>query len=93
MRIIPAKVNWSSFLVGTAVSMIAGAVARPLLVGTMRAGYGVADAVNDAWSSARTEVREVKHEALAQRHASNAAAEVQQLRAEVASLKAQLGKR
>lgn len=90
---IAAKVSWSSFFAGTAVAAVGAVIARPIIVGTVRAGYGASDMVTDAWTKAKAEVESVKQEALAARNASQMASELQQLRDEVAALKTQLAKR
>lgn len=88
---IIGRLSWSSFWAGTAAATFGAAIARPLLVGTVRAGYEVADAAGEAWAKAKAEVDSVKREAVTARD-SGTAAEVQQLRDEVASLRAQLKK-
>jgi len=90
---IVAKLSWSSFFAGTAFTAVGAVIARPLIVGTVRAGYGASDMVTDAWTKAKSEVESVKQEALATRSASQMASELQQLRDEVATLKTQLAKR
>ena len=90
---IAAKVSWSSFFAGTAGTAVAAVIARPIIVGTVRAGYGASDMVTDAWTKAKAEVESVKQEALAARNASQMASELQQLRDEVAALKTQLATR
>jgi hypothetical protein len=88
---IIGKLSWNSFFAGTAAAAIGAAVARPLLVGTVRVGYQAADIANDAWNTAKAEVESAKVEARATRGGSDS--EIQQLRAEVASLRAQLAKK
>ncbi len=89
---IIGRLSWSSFWAGTAAATIGASLARPLLVGTVRAGYEVADLAGDAWAKAKAEVDQIKHEAVSAREAGAMASEIQQLREEVASLRAQLKK-
>ncbi len=93
--IIPiiGKLSWNSFWAGTAVAAVGAAVARPLLVGTVRAGYDVTDVATDAWTKAKAEVGSLKREALATRDSSRMESELKQLRDEVAALKTQLVKK
>jgi hypothetical protein len=86
---IIGRLSWKSFWAGTAVATFGGALARPLLVSTVRAGYGVVDAANGVWNDAKAEAQSVKHEALS----GGSASEIQQLRDEVAALRAQLAKK
>lgn len=86
---IIGRLSWNSFWAGTAVATVGAAIARPLLVGTVRAGYEVVDAANGVWTDAKAEVERVKSEA----RSSGSASEIQQLRDEVASLRAQLTKK
>lgn len=79
-----------SFWAGTAVAAVGAAVARPLLVGTIRAGYEVKDAVGSAWDKAKAEVDSLNDEAVSGRRAE---AEIETLRAENATLKSQLAKK
>ncbi len=79
-----------SFWAGTAVAAVGAAVARPLLVGTIRAGYEVKDVVGSAWDKAKAEVDSLNAEAVSGRRAD---AEIEALRAENATLKAQLTKK
>lgn len=89
---IIGRLSWSSFWAGTAAATVGVAIARPLLVGTVRAGYEVADAAGDAWAKAKAEVDSVKREAVTARESAASAAELQHLRDEVAALRAQLKK-
>jgi len=89
---IIGRLSWNSFWAGTAAATIGASIVRPLLVGTVRAGYEVADVANDAWSKAKAEVDSVKREAVTARDSGASAAEIQHLRDEVASLRAQLKK-
>jgi len=86
---IIGRLSWKSFWAGTAVATFGAAIARPLLVGTVRAGYEVVDAANGVWIDAKAEAQRVKHDALS----SRSAGEIQHLRDEVASLRAQLAKK
>ncbi len=79
-----------SFWAGGAVAAVGASVARPLLVGTIRAGYEVKDAVQGVWEKAKAEANAVNQEAVAGRRAE---AEVERLRAENATLKSQLAKK
>jgi hypothetical protein len=89
---IIGRLSWNSFWAGTAAATVGAAIARPLLVGTVRAGYEVADVANDAWAKAKAEVDSVRQEAITARASATMATEIQQLRDEVASLRAQLKK-
>ena len=91
-RII-GRLSWNSFWAGTAVAAVGAAIARPLLVGTVRAGYEVTDVASEAWTKAKAEVESVKREALTARDASRMETELQQLREEVAALRAQVAKK
>jgi hypothetical protein len=90
---IIGKLSWNSFFAGTAAAAIGSVVARPLLVGTVRAGYQATDIASEAWKMAKSEVESVKRDALAARDQSRMESEIQQLRDEVASLRAQLSKK
>ena len=79
-------------LVPGAIAAAVGAIAfKPLLVGTIRAGYEACDAAKDAWTEAKGEVDRAKHESLAQN--PKVENEIRQLREEVAQLRAQAAKR
>lgn len=84
------KLSMGSLGVGAAAAVVGAAVARPLLVGAVRAGYEVSDAVTDAWAKAKTEAQAVKNEAIAAHTAANVETELEALRAEVASLRQQV---
>ena len=86
---IIGRLSWNSFWAGTAAAAVGGAIARPLLVGTLRAGYGAVDAANDVWTEAKAGAERVKAEA----RAGSGSSEIQQLRDEVASLRAQVAKK
>jgi len=79
-----------SFGLGAAVAVVGAIIARPLIVEAMRGGYAATDAVKGAWDQAKVEAGRVKQEALAGREADQMESELQQLRNEVASLRAQL---
>jgi hypothetical protein len=81
-----------SFVAGAAVTVVGSLIARPLIVGVARAGYEVSDFVTDTWSKAKSEAQSVKEEARGGR-SRNVEAELQELRDEVATLRAQAGKR
>jgi len=90
---IIGRLSWNSFWAGTAVAAVGAAIARPLLVGTVRAGYEVSDVATDAWAKAKAEVESVKREALTSRESGRMEAELKQLRDEVAILRAQVAKK
>lgn len=79
-----------SFLAGGVVATVGATVARPLLVGVVRIGYEAVDAVTGVWTKAKAEVDAMNTEARAGR---SDGAEVERLRAEVATLKAQAAKK
>jgi len=81
-----------SFLTGAAATVVTSLIARPLIVGVARAGYEVSDFVSDSWQKAKAEARAVQTEARSSR-GRDVEAELQELRAEVAALRAQAGKR
>ncbi len=85
---IIGRLKWSSFWAGTAAAVVGSALARPLLVSAVRAGYEVVDAANGVWTDAKAEAARVKNEARA-----GSSSEIQQLRDEVAALRAQLAKK
>jgi len=72
---------------GAAAAMVGPSLFRPAIVGLVRVGYAVQEVASDAWAQARTEAQTIRAEA-ATRQSSDS--EVQQLRDEVAALKAQL---
>lgn len=86
---IIGRLSWKSFWAGTAAATFGAALARPLLVETMRVGYGVVDAANGIWTEAKADAQRAKHDAQSLRSAG----EIQQLRDEVAALRAQLAKK
>jgi hypothetical protein len=90
---VVGKFCLGSFGFGAAAATFGAALARPVLVGTVRAGYQTTDFVAGAWQAAKAEAESIKSEALTRQASSGTDAEVQQLRAEVASLRAQLGKK
>jgi uncharacterized small protein (DUF1192 family) len=90
---IIGKLSWNSFFAGSAAAVVGSVVARPLLVGTVRAGYQATDIATEAWNMAKQEVQSVKRDALAARDQSRMESEIQQLREEIASLRAQLAKK
>ena len=85
------KLSMSSFGAGAAVAVVGAAVARPLLVGVVRAGYEASDVVTDAWAKAKAEAASVKNEALAAHNSQDMENELQSLRQEVATLRQQVG--
>lgn len=60
---IIGRVSGRSFLIGGVAATVAAAIARPLLVGTLRAAYEITDLAADAWSRAKAEVESAKREA------------------------------
>ena len=82
------RLSMRSFGIGAAVAAVGYAVARPLIVQAVAASYEVKDAVDGAWHQAKNEAQKVRAEALATR-GQGLDAEVQRLRDEVASLRAQ----
>lgn len=90
---IIGKFSLGSFGFGAAAAAVAAVTARPLLVGTVRVGYEATEVVSDAWAKAKAEAQSIKSDALAQHSAAGMEAELRQLRDEVASLRAQLGKK
>ena len=90
---IIGRLSWNSFWAGTALAAVGTAIARPLLVGTVRAGYEVSDVATEAWAQAKAEVDSVKREALTSRDAGRMEAELRQLRDEVSALRTQLAKK
>jgi hypothetical protein len=77
--------SWGNFTVGALTMIIGPAVLRPVLVGVVRAGYEVKDYATEAWAQARREAETIHAEA---RSTHETDAELQQLREEVARLKA-----
>jgi hypothetical protein len=78
-----------SLVTGGLLATVGVSVARPLLVGVMRVGYEATEGVREAWQSAKIEGEKISAEARSHRRND----EVDQLRAEVAGLKAQLAKK
>jgi ubiquinone biosynthesis protein UbiJ len=70
--------------------MVVGpAILRPVLVGVVRAGYEVKDYASQAWQQAKVEAESIRTEA----RTASEAAELQQLRDEVAALRTQVNRR
>lgn len=94
MVVLPliGRFSAASFVTGAAATVVTTLIARPLIVGVARAGYEVSDFVTDSWQKAKAEARSVQSEARTGR-GRNVEAELQELRDEVASLRAQAGKR
>lgn len=90
---IIGRLSMNSFIAGGVVAAFGAAIARPLLVGTVRAGYEATDLAAEAWHKAKAEVESVKHDALSAREQSHMEAEIRQLREEVSTLRAQVGKK
>ena len=78
-----------SMVTGGLLATVGVSVARPLLVGVMRVGYEATEGVREAWHAAKIEGEKISSEARSYRRND----EVDQLRAEVAGLKAQLAKK
>ncbi|MDP1568419.1 MAG: hypothetical protein Q8L86_00325 [Vicinamibacterales bacterium] len=87
------KFSLGSFGFGAAATAVGAVIARPLLVSTIRMGYEATEVVTDAWAVAKREAESIKSDALSQRDSSTMEAELRQLRDEVTSLRAQLGKK
>jgi|CXWL01.1.fsa_nt_gi hypothetical protein len=84
------KLSLRSFGVGALAAAVASVVARPLLVGTVRAGYEISDGLQGVWAKAKAEADGLKADALAERNAASTQTEIQALREEVAALRAQV---
>jgi len=87
---IVGKVTWAGLGVGAAVTAVGMVALRPLIVGTVRAGYEATDLAKDAWTKAKAEAESIKNEALTKKAAQDSEAEIAKLRQEVASLQAQV---
>ena len=94
MVVLPVigRLSTTSFWAGAAATVVTSLIARPLIVGVARAGYEVSDFVSDSWQKAKAEARAVQTEARTSR-SRTVEAELQELRDEVAALRAQAGKR
>lgn len=88
------RINWTNIAMGAATATVGGAIARPVLVSVVKAGLGATALASDVWDQARTETSKIREEAQSARAADAQSAdlhtEVQQLRDELASVKAQL---
>lgn len=73
--------------VGAAAIAVGPSILRPALVGLVRAGYAVQEFATDAWAQAKAEAQSIRADATTRRAGDP---QVQQLRDEVASLRAQL---
>jgi hypothetical protein len=78
-----------SMVTGGVLATVGVSVARPLLVSVMRVGFEATEGVREAWHTAKVEGERITAEARSHRRND----EVDQLRAEVAGLKAQLAKK
>jgi hypothetical protein len=91
---IIGKFTWGAFGLGAVSTVVGAALLRPLIVGTVRAGYEATDLARDAWTKAKLEADSIRTEALTTQTLRNTEVELQQLREEVAALRAQsTGKR
>lgn len=86
---LPRNVSIAQVAVGAVASLVVLKVARPVLVGVLRAGFEVKDLAQDTWNRAKNEVKEVKAEARAKAD-SVPAATVADLQAQILTLKSQL---
>lgn len=94
MVLLPIIGKWSlrSFGIGAAVTAVGALVARPLLVEALAVTYEIKDAAEGAFYQAKAEAATIRAEARAGR-SSGLDSEVQRLRAELASVRAQLEQR
>ena len=86
MSLLP-RTPLGNIFIGMATAVIGPAILRPVLVGVVRAGYEVKEFASSTWNNAKREALSIQTEA-ATRQAANLEAEVQQLRSELASLRA-----
>jgi hypothetical protein len=93
--IIPGlgRISWQSLTPGLIAAAVGAIAFKPLLVGTIKAGYEAVDATKDAWNEAKGEVERGKQESLAAGQTKGIETELRQLREEVAQLRAQAAKR
>jgi hypothetical protein len=89
------RIHWKTFAAGAAAATMGGSVARPVLVSLVKAGMSASQMAAEAIEQARIETARIQAEAAASQRAVGAPsadlqAEVQQLRSELASVKAQL---
>ena len=91
---IVGKFTWGAFGLGAVATVVAATTVRPLIVETVRLGYGAADLTKEAWVKAKAEAESIKAEAQMKQTRSGTEAEIQQLREEIAALRTQVsGKR
>ena len=87
------KWSWKSFAVGAGAALFGGTLARPALVGAVKAGMDVQDKASQTFQQAREGFSRIREEAASQRtggpQAGNAEllAELQKLREEIAALR------
>jgi hypothetical protein len=87
--LLPRRLSLTQLAVGAVASLIIVKVARPLLVGVVRAGFEVKDLAADTWTKAKNEVADVKAEARVKPDAVSPAV-IADLQAQIQSLKTQL---
>jgi len=87
--LLPRRLSLTQLAVGAVATIVVVKVARPLLVGVLRAGIEVKDLAQDTWTRAKNEVADVKAEARAKSDAAPSAA-IADLQAQIQSLKSQL---
>ena len=85
--LLPKTVG-GGFLVGAVSAVVVPVVFRPVLVGVVRAGYEIKNYAGSAWATAKTEAAQIRDEARAPRGTAQMEAEIQQLRHEISTLKA-----
>jgi hypothetical protein len=85
-----SDISWKTFAAGAAAATVGPAVVRPALVSLVRTGLSVQDVATDV----SREAARIKSDAIAEHAASSSTLslqqEVQQLRSELATVKAQL---
>ena len=85
------RFSMGSFGFGAVAMAVGSVIARPLIVSAVAAGYETSDFVKGAWDKAKSEARSLKNDALATRQVHGMQTELQQLREEVAQLRASAG--
>jgi hypothetical protein len=97
LKILLRRMNWTSFAVGAAASVVGPALVHPVLVSTFKIGQGAASVAQDAWGRASAEVARAKDEATSSRQAGSTAprevllAELKALRSDLDAVKAKVG--